>query len=423
MSKNRNSDHFSPASGCDSSALANWSSRPVLSLILAFTRVFVHAGRSSAPARRTSLGFVARSSSLHSDTVPARNKKRLQWRKPSQPIFTAHHNPSQGYDAKPKIPRHPILLLCLAIVLFLKVAAVAQAEVIDRVVAIVNDEVITQSEVEKALMPISAQYAAIYRNEELLQKLSEARHNIINKLIENKLILAEAKNAGIEISDEEIEAKIEELKRGFSSQDEFEAVLFKQGLGITDLKENFRNQIMIQKIINRQIKSKVVIKPTEIVDYYYTHLDDFTNPQEVKISNILIKVEDKVDAPGAYQRAEKVLSLLENGANFAQVAREYSDGPQREKGGSVGFVSRGQMIKEIDEVIFKLKVGEISGLIKSSLGYHIVKVEDIRPAYVKDLTLVQSEIEDILFQEKMERNFAQWLEKLRENAYISIKKE
>jgi parvulin-like peptidyl-prolyl isomerase len=313
------------------------------------------------------------------------------------------------------------VLLYLVIVIFFKVMPADSAEVVDKVVAIVNDEIITQSDVEKILAPLSAQYVTVYSKEEFPRKLAEAKRNIINKLIEDKLILAEAKNQKIEVSDEEVEAEIEKLKAQFSSPDEFETALFKQGLEIADLEKNYHNQIMIQKVINSQVKSKVVIKPTEITDYYYAHLDDFTKPQEVKVSHILIRIENGADAKDAYQRAQKVLDILDKGADFSQVARTYSDGPRANEGGNIGFVSRGQMIKEIDEVIFKLKVGELSGLIKTDLGYHIVKVEDIRPSALLDLTEVQSKIRDILFHKKIEKNFTEWLNKLKKNAFISIK--
>ena len=314
-------------------------------------------------------------------------------------------------------------IIWLAIVIFLKVTAVAQAKVIDKIVAIVDSEVITQSDVDKALAPLSAQYAAIYRDEEFSQKLAEAKRDIINRLIENKLILMEAEKQEIRVSDEKVEAKIEEIRAQFSSEDEFEATLLKQGLSIVELEENYRNQIMIQRVINREVRSKIVVKPTEIVDYYYAHLDDFTNPEEIKISHILIRIDNTTDAHRAYQAAREVLGLLDKGIDFAQVAREYSDGPHADQGGSVGFVSQGQMIKEIDEVIFKLKVGELSGLIKSDLGYHIVRIDDKRPLYVRGLSDVQFEIKDILFKRKMEENFTEWINKLKEDAFISIKKD
>ena len=321
----------------------------------------------------------------------------------------------------------PIYLKKILSFLFLSylclVAMVISAEVIDKIVAIVNDKIITQSEVDKALAPLLAQYETVYAEKEFSQKLAEAKKDIIDRLIENELILAEAKRQGIEVDDQDIEIRIEEIRAKFISREEFEVTLQDQGLTLTDLENNYRTQIMIQRVINREVKSRVVVKPTEIATYYYARLDEFTHPEEIKVSHILIRIENGSEGGQVHRRAKEVLALLDEGADFAQVAREHSRGPRANWGGDIGFVSRGQMIEEMDKAIFKLEIGKHSRLIKSDLGYHIVKVEEKRTPYLKDLTLVQSEIEVLLLQQKTEEEFTQWINKLRKDAFISIKKD
>lgn len=311
----------------------------------------------------------------------------------------------------------------ITIGLTLLLGGLAHAQVVDKVVAVVNNEVITQRDLEQELAPIYAQYKSAYQPEELETLMEEARLNILKQMIEDRLMLQEAREIRIQVSDEEIEEKLEWVKVKFESEIEFMDVLEMEGITVRDLEAQYREQIMVAKIIGREVTSKVMISPQEVSDYYTLHPEEFIEPEKVKVLNILIRPEKPSEKSWgrARRKAEALLNRLRDGADFRELARDYSQGPNPDHGGDMGYLAKGQMLTEIDEVIFNLGIGEVSGLIKTKLGYHILKIEDRTAERVKEPSEVQDKIEEIIFKEKFEQRFKEWMEKLKENAYISIR--
>ncbi len=315
-----------------------------------------------------------------------------------------------------------LILICILNSWFLVFSSSPNfAETIDSIVAIVNEDVITQSEVSEFLSLIYAQMSSIYKGGELREKLGEAKDRILNQMIENKLILQEAKKQNIEIEESEVDERLEEIKDSFSSEEEFEEKLEVQGLTISDLRDRFREQTMVSKLIEREIKLKVVVDPTEVSKYYQEHIGDFQEQERVVISNILIRAEDTSKDAEARLKAEDILNQLKNGADFAELAQRHSQGPSATEGGLIIEVKPGQLMEEIDGVIFNLDVGEVSKLVKTKLGYHIFKLEAKFPARTKDVAEVQDKIRDILFRQKLEQRFKEWVNGLKKRAYIVIK--
>ncbi len=315
--------------------------------------------------------------------------------------------------------KNKIMFGLIIIVYFLSVK-IALAEVANKILAVVNDEVITNQELNDFLSPLYVQYEATYKGKELEEKIAQAQKEMLNQLIDDKLILQEAKKENIIVSDNEIEEKIEELKQRFTSPELFLAALEQQNLTLNKLEGLYRDQLMIKELVNRQVRFKVAVDPLEITRYYQSHLEEFKEPESVHLSNILIKTKDRQDSD-AKSEAEGILKSLKEGADFAQLAKEHSQGQNAAQGGDMGFVFKGQLLKEVDEVIFKLNPGEISGVVKTDLGYHILKVHEKRSEQVKPLTAVQAEINEALSKEKFEERFNEWIGKLKKHAYVAIK--
>lgn len=293
--------------------------------------------------------------------------------------------------------------------------------VVDKIVAVVNDEVITQREVDALLFSVFTQLSATYEGEELEERLRKARQDAIQQLIDNKLVLSEAKKQKIIVSEEEITELIDETKANFASEVEFEEALDSQSLRLIDLKERYKEQVMLKKIIDKIIRKEVSISPGEYISYYQSHPDQFKKPLEVKVGLILIKVNDAKDEKTKLGLAKQILGQLNSGADFAQLAKKYSQGPRALEGGDLGFVKRGHMTQDLDKVIFSLEKGQVSDIVNTKLGYNIIKIYDIHPEEIKALDEARPIIEQMLYQKKTKLAVEDWISKLKKNAYISIK--
>lgn len=309
----------------------------------------------------------------------------------------------------------------MALIFVMAVSLSSEAETVNRVVAVVNDEVITQQDVNQLLAVIYAQYVRAFKKDELLQKMEELKTNVLKQMVEDKLILSRAKELNIQVTEKEIEEKLEYIKSGFPSEEEFYGMLETQGITIGNLKDRYRDQIMVKKVVDFEIRSKIAILPSETSRYYEIHRPEFKIDERRKVRHILIKAEDDVGFELAKVEIDAVYERLREGQDFGELAKQYSQGSDKESGGDMGYVRGGEMLEELDEAIFSLDAGEFSSPIKSKIGYHILKVEDISHSGYLGLGDVQGDIKKILFQNKLKEKLEIWLAELRSKAYISLK--
>jgi len=313
-----------------------------------------------------------------------------------------------------------VLILLYAVLLF---PACLKAEIVDGIVAVVNNEVVTQVELNAILLPIYTQYKSTYSDEELLKKIDEAKKNILYQLIEDKLILQEAHKIGMPATDEEVAERLEQIKSQFSSSEEFKSALASQGLTVVDLKEKYREQLIKEKMVNREVRSRVSVTPIEIALFYEKNEDDFNLPAQVKVMTIMIR-KSEADPESNTDSLKKIKMIelkMAEGEDFTKLAREYSQDPSAVDGGDMGYIGKGQMMKKIDEVIFSLQPGEISETIETPVGYHVFKIVEVKEAGAESFDEARMQIENYLFQEKAKERFDEWMTNLKENAYISVK--
>ncbi len=178
---------------------------------------------------------------------------------------------------------------------------------------------------------------------------------------------------------------------------------------------------MIEKTVEREVRAKVTIQPSEVLDYYRENIDDYTQPEQAAIYSILIKFDSVRTREETEKLAEDVRAMIVGGKDFQEAAFNYSEGPNREAGGDMGFVSKGQLLKELDDVVFSLEVGEISPIVESPVGLHICKVYDKKERKVVPFDEVMDKVRMALYRWKAEKEFEAWLDKLKTDAYISIK--
>jgi len=292
-------------------------------------------------------------------------------------------------------------------------------EVIDKVEIIVNDEMITRREIDSSLAPLYEKYKTVYSGEELMSKLLEARQNIVSQLIDDRLVYSEAKRLNIQVSDDEVNEKINDTIRHFGSREEFQKALSIQQVTEKELLDRYREQIASRRLVDQKVGSKVVITPTEAIEYYNKHAAEFSEPEELNILNIMIKPGE--NAKRSATLIQDIMKRLNEGCDFGGLAKIYSEGPGAEDGGSMGYAKRGDLMPQIEEPIFKLKDGEISGIIQTSGGYHIFKVVDRKPAKARTLNEARDEVEGTIFRQKVNERIKEWIATLRKNAYIEIR--
>ena len=310
----------------------------------------------------------------------------------------------------------------LSLVFFSFLSLAAFAEVVDKIVVVVNNEIITQREIDIMLMPIYAQYRSMYKGEELIRKLEDAREKILKQLIEDRLILSEAKRQNINVEQKEVDAKIDELKKKVGSEKDLEGMLGEENLTLKELSERYKEKIMIRKLIDQKVGAKIIITPLEVKNYYNSNANDFLQPEEIKLRTILIKPKE---GPGGDAKAleliRDILKRLKEGCDFEGLAKEYSDGQGGSDGGLMGYVKKGDLLPQIENIVYNLQEGQTSGIIQSPLGYHIFKVEEKRARRARELPEMRQEIEEFLYREKANERLKGWIDSLAKSAYIEFK--
>jgi len=303
--------------------------------------------------------------------------------------------------------------------------ALTHAEVADRIVAIVNDEVLTLTEFNTAFEPIRKKVEENYKNQDLSKIMPEAKLVVLNRMIDQNLIEQEAKKSSIVIKDDELMDAINDfIKRRNISMDYLLRDLAKDGSNFEAYKKEVRDQLIRTRLVRREIKFKVTVSEEEIGEYYVKHREDYEGKEAVRINQILIQFPKDMDAATkAKLRADvgAIYKRLKDGEPFEMLAAKYSQGPAAAAGGDIGFVERGMILSVVENAAFKLQKDEISDVIESPIAFHIIKVVDRRGAGIKPIESVRLEIRERIEGEKMEKKYLEWIKELREKYHIEIK--
>ena len=291
-----------------------------------------------------------------------------------------------------------ILLLCLSTAVF--------SEMIDYIVATVNGEVITYNQFRQRVFEVREAYKEVYSGEELEKQFGDRKKSILNDLIEERLLLGEAKRENIEVDKIEIEKMLNIAKSKFKSLDDFHRVLRNEGLTLETLEKEYKQRLMIKKIIQFKVNSRVRIEDYEISQYYQAHKKIFFEPEQVKIRQILVKMGDSEKA--AKQTAQSILKRIKGGENV-----EWED---------LDFINTSELLPELGVAISKLEINEISSLVRTQTGYHIMRLEGRKLPRARKLPEVRDEISRILFSKKADRIYSNFVNTLKKEADIDIRK-
>lgn len=315
-----------------------------------------------------------------------------------------------------RFDRYLFLLLFSFFILFSP--WVSQSEVVTRVVAVVNGEIITSQELDQMLRPLYSKYKNAYEGQELIQKMEEARKNAIDQLVERKLVLQEAKKQNVQIDEKDVETRLNQIRKKFDSEDEFYYALEKEGINVDQLRENILEQLLVRTLTRQEVLRSVSVRPKDVTDSYHQNIKDFSEPEMIQLGQILVKKGEDKDT--AYKKIKEVEAKLKAGGSFEALAKEYSQDPYAKEGGTLPFFAKGQLRKEIEEKAFAMEVGQTSDIIESDLGHHIIVLKARKENRVKPLSEAWSEIENDLYQKKMGEVHKKWVEELKKKAHIKI---
>ena len=304
-------------------------------------------------------------------------------------------------------------MILYTLALLAPVSLLSAAQVQDRIVAIVNSDLIMQSEMKRDLAPERERIQKEYRGEALMRRLRTAEYMALTSMIERTLQLQEAKAKGVEVSDQEVGQALQQMKRQGETIDERNPANMK----------NVREQLILLKVVDREVRSGVMVGESELKRYFQEHRDRFALPEEYTFSQILLKPRSPDDTAEAKAKAAEITALLKRGEPFEDLALRFSDGPNASRGGRLGLVRQGELLPGIERAIAKLVLGGISDTIETSEGLHIVRLEDKQPKQFRPYEEVRVEIQGLVFQQKSEDIFQEWLAELKNKAYIEIKFE
>lgn len=313
----------------------------------------------------------------------------------------------------------------MAMAVFLAAVRLA-AEDVNAVVAVVNNDIITTGELNKLVGPTLETIQKKYEGAQLKAVLRREYDTALNRLIDKRLLIQEGKRmlAAEEIEprliDQNLDSIIKDLIAQAGSLLQLKKILAKGGETIEEKKERTREEILIQMVIQKHVRSRVSVSPAEVRDYYLKRAGDYTLEKKVKSRHILIPFEGYPTPEKAKEFAESLRQKIVEGADFATLAQQHSKGPHASDGGLWEFMARPAFGGAVDEALFSLNKGEISPVIETKRGYQIVQVVDIQPGGKTPFEDVESQIRQHLQNERLNKRYMEYLAELRRTAYIRI---
>lgn len=297
------------------------------------------------------------------------------------------------------------------------IAVPVQAQVLNRIVAVVNDEILTEADVESRMsvfvdgVPESAKGLSV----------EQMRGAVLVRMIEERLMHQEAKRLGVTVDAEEVAAQLEEMRRSIGSEEKMRQVLADVGLSKEGLKQQLREQLMVKKIIGGMVRANIVITPHEVAKELRVHPEARENEQLVEVHHLLVRVNGERTEQEARKKIEEIHQALLEDADFDELARQYSEDPNAAEGGAMGWVGPGILLPELDAVIFNLDEGNTSMPVRTALGFHLVKVGGRRTVSSVSANEQKRLIERRLYDEKFDHEFRTWIDGLKKDAYIDIR--
>ncbi len=303
--------------------------------------------------------------------------------------------------------------------------APAPREVVDRVAAVVNGDVVTLSELQERA---GAEWGRVERmapGKERDEARTAALRRAFDTIVAEKLLADEAKTLQVDVTDAQVDAAIADIKtRNHFDDAQLEQALAEQGLTRAQFRQQIRRELETFQVLQYKVRGRVKLSDDDVRNYYQTHPQEFGGEPEVRVRHIFLPLpeeaspqqEQKVRADG-----EKILARLKAGEDFGAIARQLSKGPSAADGGELGWLRRGTVQKALEDVAFKLQPGQVSGLIRAGPGLHVIRVEERRTGGGKKFEDVSEEIKNRLYEEQVSTYRQQYIDELKRGALVEVK--
>jgi peptidyl-prolyl cis-trans isomerase SurA len=299
----------------------------------------------------------------------------------------------------------------------------ASPDVVDRVVCVVNNDAITQYELDEA---------ELYYLAETRERLSEGearkalRARLLQNLIENRIQLQQAEREKVTVDDTELAENVADIMKKLKAKDEteFEQIIKSQGLTMEGVKKRLREQLMVQRVIRRKVALRISVTEQEIDKYLADNREKLETGLTFAARHILFLPDPNKGEEGwieARKKAEDVYGLLLEGQEFSEVARKYSEDSSAKDGGALGNIKKGELAPDIEEAILRLQPGEISTPFRSQVGYHLFRLDSRESLTGDGLVQVRNQVRDILYRQKYDARLKDWLVEIKQRAIIDIR--
>jgi len=314
-----------------------------------------------------------------------------------------------------------ILTCCTILALLALQPSLSPAQVIDGIAAVVNEEVITTFELDK-------EYQLMQKEQERLpagEKMG-LRNTALNRLVDKKLIDQKIRELDIKVMDDEIKLAIDDVKKQNNmTQEALVQALAGQGLSFEQYRAQLKEQLERLRLMSQEVRSKIQVGDAEVREYYDANRAKYGAVEQFRARHIFFKIDRKGGAAELARVeavAADVLKQARAGKDFAELAKTYSNDPAAAKdGGDLGTFKKADMLPEIGDSVAAMKQGEISELVLSQAGLHIIKLEEVSLSSGKPFSEVKGDIEELLYKKKADERFAQWVKDLRASVAIDIK--
>lgn len=303
-----------------------------------------------------------------------------------------------------------------------KESTVAQPQAVNPNAATVNGVAISRAEYDAEAARFDRQVAMTGRKADD-KEIAAMRASIIENMIGRELLKQEAEKQGIKPDSGEVDAQLDALRKKFASEEEYQGALKKMNVTEGAIKDQFAQELVLRKLVDKDVASKITLDSSEAKDFYDKNPEIFKTPESVRASHILVKFEDNAspeDKAKALEKIKAVRKKIADGADFAQTAKEVSECPSKEQGGDLGFFQKGQMVGAFETAAFSLKLGELSDIVETEYGYHIIKVTEKKDAGVMAFEEMKPRIEQHVKSEKMAGQLVQYVEGLKSKAKVEV---
>lgn len=294
-------------------------------------------------------------------------------------------------------------------------------DVIEEIVAVVNDDIITLSQFKAEHEDFYQALSAQFKGEEFEKRYAAMKENLLEKMITDLLLLQEAEKMGGINPDEQLRLWLENLKKenNINSDAELIRALQQQGIDFEEWKKRMRENMMREAVIYSEVRGNIVVDDSEIVTYYKLHPEEFTELPEYKLRAIYLSAEggneEEVEA-----KKREINEKISSGEDISSLAGKYSEGPEKENQGELGSFKKGELEKDLEQAVEKLKVGEMTPWLKVRAGWFLLKLEERKESRLKSFEEARRYIEEKFFNEKSQKKLEEFLKDLKEKSHIKI---